>query len=319
MGKANLSLNTILTRKEVFADFMNGTLYGGQQVLKAEDLERIPTHSGIFYETEEGKKNALERQGDVRMKADLGTYSVILASEPQNKVHYAMPVRGMLYDALEYTKQVQELENQHKKKGEKLEGSQFLSGITREDRLTPVVTTVLYAGPDWDGAKSLYEMMETGEDGSMEELRKFLPDYKLNLIDVNKIEDTHVFKSCLQHIFSMAKLRKDKKGLYKYMEDHREALERFDSVERNAALMLLGEQKRMARYLNKMEEKGEDRTMSEEFRDVFEESWFEGQLEGENRMAELVRLLLADKRQEDLERASTDSHYRLQMFEAYGI
>ena len=27
----------------------------------------------------------------------------------------------------------------------------------------------------------------------------------------------------------MAKLRKDKKGLYKYMEDHREALERFDS------------------------------------------------------------------------------------------
>ena len=46
--------------------------------------------------------------------------------ETQGRGHYAMSVHIMLQDALEYMKQVQELENKHKESGEILWGDEFL-------------------------------------------------------------------------------------------------------------------------------------------------------------------------------------------------
>ncbi|MDO5415855.1 MAG: hypothetical protein Q4F29_01535, partial [Lachnospiraceae bacterium] len=259
MGKYNLAVNQILERKEIFADLINGTLYEGKQVLSPEQLELISGQTGILYEESPKKTVPLERRGDIRMKAKLGTYSLILANETQNKVHYAMPVRNMLYDALEYTKQLQELEKQHKKAGELLKGDEFLSGITREDRLIPVITTVLYFGPKWDGCLSLYELMNV--DGLDEEaafLKKYLPDYKINLIHASNIENPEVFHSCLQHIFCMIKYNTDKKQLYAYVKEHRREINQMDSLEMAAAMILLGEQKRLAKILEEKEEEGLD-------------------------------------------------------------
>lgn len=253
MGKPDIAVNQMLMRKERFADLMNGSLYGGRQVLSAGDLEMAPNQPGVFYEAENEKKIALERRGDVRMRAELGTYRVILANEFQNKVHLAMPVRDMLYDALEYVRQIQDMEKKHKEEGEKLEGDGFLSGISKKDRLTPVITTVLYFGPEWDGVEGLYEMMGLVDRGDMDELKKYLPDYHVNPIDANHINDVKLFRSCLQHIFSMVKLRKDKKGLYKYLKDHKKDMQKMDSVERMAAWVLSGERKRMAKFLNERE------------------------------------------------------------------
>lgn len=148
LGKLNLAVNQLLERKDVFADLMNGTLFDGEQILHQEEMERISDHFGVFQPGMKRRLNARERDEDVRMKASVGTYSVIFANETQGAVHYAMPVRNMLYDALEYTKQVQEIEKQHKDAGEKLDGDEFLSGIKKEDRIRPVITTVLYCGDD---------------------------------------------------------------------------------------------------------------------------------------------------------------------------
>ena len=38
MGKADLAVNQLLERKEIFADFINGTIFSGKQVLKENDL-----------------------------------------------------------------------------------------------------------------------------------------------------------------------------------------------------------------------------------------------------------------------------------------
>ncbi len=112
MGKKNLYVNQMMERKENFADFINGVLYGGRQVLRADMLEYLSCHSGTIYE-ENGKKRVVERDADVRMKADMGTYSLIFTNEAQDKIHYAMPVRIMLQDALEYMKQVQDMEKKY--------------------------------------------------------------------------------------------------------------------------------------------------------------------------------------------------------------
>lgn len=217
MGRQDLSVNQLLERKEIFADLMNGTLFQGQQILRKEELELLSGQSGILYE-EEGKKKSLGRSGDIRMQGNRGTYAVIFSNETQSKVHYAMPVRNMLYDALEYTKQIQQLEKTHKERGDKLTGDEFLSGITKEDRLHPVVTTVFYLGKNWDGCKSLYELLGLEEQTEyMELLREYLPDYKINLIDARNIKEPEKFKTCLQHIFYMLKYNQDKKQLYQYL------------------------------------------------------------------------------------------------------
>lgn len=65
-------------------------------MLQASELEILSPHSGIMKKKEKGKASAIEREGDIRMKAAIGTCIVWFVNETQNKVHYAMPVRTML-------------------------------------------------------------------------------------------------------------------------------------------------------------------------------------------------------------------------------
>ena len=78
------------------------------------------------------------------MMAKTGACFILAATEWQHSIHYGMPVRDMTYDALDYTEQLQELERKHIENGDKLQGAEFLSGITKEDRLIPVITLNLY-------------------------------------------------------------------------------------------------------------------------------------------------------------------------------
>lgn len=183
MGRVNLAVNQMLERKEIFADMINGVLFNGEKILDPENMELVSGNSGLYYE-EDGEKHLIERRGDVRMKVDLGIYSIFVLNETQARVHYAMPVRDMLYAALEYMKQVKNLEKKNLESEKVLKDGAFLSNITKEDRISPVMTIVLYCGDkEWDGSKSLYEFFEVEQDTEeMELIRKYVPDYPINLI-----------------------------------------------------------------------------------------------------------------------------------------
>ena len=96
---------------------------------------------------------------------------LLLGVELQSEVHYAMPVKDMVYDALQYAAQVEEAAKSHRnerknippevRKSEKKPNSgEYLSGFYREDRLLPVITLVVYFGADpWDGPVCLHEML----------------------------------------------------------------------------------------------------------------------------------------------------------------
>lgn len=58
-------------------------------------------------------------------------------------IHYAMPVRNMIYDALQYGKQVADTAANHRKNDKsfrKRTSGEYLSGFYKEDVLKPVVT-----------------------------------------------------------------------------------------------------------------------------------------------------------------------------------
>lgn len=113
-------------------------------------------------------------------------------------------------------------------------------------------------GDNWDGAKSLHELLQSDSGNSRSvKLKKLIPDYHINLIDARKIEHTEYFKTCLQFIFNMLKFSKDKHSLMNYLHQHKRELEQMNQVECQAAFVLLGEQKRIENLINNKKESEE--------------------------------------------------------------
>lgn len=88
---------------------------------------------------------------------------LLLAIEAQANIHYAIPVKNMVYDALQYTKQVERAIASHKESGDYkgINSDEYLSGFMKSDRLLPVVTLVIYFdSKPWNGPLSIHEMFE---------------------------------------------------------------------------------------------------------------------------------------------------------------
>lgn len=210
MAEQDYYMKKLLEDRARFADFINVNVFHGKQVLRADDLSLLPA----VVETD-GTKRMIQRRRDVVMKAQFGAYFCVVASENQGKVHYGMAVREMMYDALDYTEQIRKIEERHRAEGDRLKGADFLSHFTKEDRIIPVVTLTLYYGNEaWDGPKSLYEWKAPltyvrregmGIDEGWEEIdlvKKCLPDYKINLIDIREEEKIEKYRTSL-HILDL--------------------------------------------------------------------------------------------------------------------
>lgn len=87
-----------LEKPEHFADFINGSLYQGRQVLHPSQVKERQT----VYSREDKARDVL------KMVCQKDSY-ILIGVEAQESVHYAMPVRCMEYDVLEYKKQLGEL------------------------------------------------------------------------------------------------------------------------------------------------------------------------------------------------------------------
>lgn len=140
---------------------------------------------------------------------------VLFGVENQSHIHYAMPVRNMLYDVINYSAQVNEKTKQYRKERKKNPAfkettEEFLSGWHKDDRLIPVITVTIYFGNDeWNAAKSLQEMFSETD----ESLREFLPDYKLHLISCNNISDFTKFHTEFGRLMHILKVVSDEKSM----------------------------------------------------------------------------------------------------------
>lgn len=101
----------------------------------------------------------------------------------QEHINYAMPMRVMGYDYSTYKKQHDSNATKHKSADGK-EEDEYLSRMKRTDRFMPVImVTVYYGRKPWDGATSLYGMLDIPE-----ELRKYVNDYRMLLVEARKNE-----------------------------------------------------------------------------------------------------------------------------------
>lgn len=161
-----------------FADFFNTVFFKGEKVIFPEELETISTDVSTVEETKQGLESQMKYRDKV--KRWKGVKLAVLGIENQDRIHYAMPERTLLYEALQYEAQRKETAARHKKNRDLKESNEYLSGFAKEDRLNPVLTVVIYYGEKpWDGPTSLEEMVDIPE-----ELRAFFQDYQMNLFQV---------------------------------------------------------------------------------------------------------------------------------------
>ena len=215
MGKIDTLTKNYITNNTVFADVFNFLVYKGRQVIDPDGLtEMDSTELAVLFGEDNKSLELDQRYRDVIKSAafmtdERRTY-VVLGIENQDKIHYAMPVKSCIYDALQYVKQVKSIADRHKRTGESKGHSsdEFLSGFYKDDRIKPVVTLVVYFGRDeWDGPLSLKEMMEEEDP----EMMAFVQDYHIHLIQPANIDNDEFdkFHSDLGTVLKFIKLSKD--------------------------------------------------------------------------------------------------------------
>ena len=278
MAEKDVGMKNYLKCKLRFADLINGTIYNGKQIVKEDDLSEQPNEYGLILEDKKGKKRVVQRYRDIVMKAKTGEYYIVFPVENQMNVHYAMPVRMMLYDALAYAEQVKELERKHEKNGEKLKGAEFLSGMKKEDKLIPIVPIVVYYGSvEWDASQDIHSMLELDDSLQNEELKKYVPNYKINLLNVGNVECPENYKSGLQQLFGMLKCKSDKTAMRNYIDKHKEKLSSVDAETFRLLGNLLGNAEEFEKY-QKEENGGID--MCRAFDEIYKEEQEKGRIQG---------------------------------------
>ena len=149
--KADVVFKEFWRQNERFADLFNTVIFNGKEVIRPENLSEMDTDVSGTIEMKDYKET-LTRARDVVKKTAYGVEFVVMGVENQEKVHYAMPLRTMIYDSLGYLKEYKEITSS-RKKGRSLETqAEFLSKMKKEDRLHPIISlTIYYGGNAWDG------------------------------------------------------------------------------------------------------------------------------------------------------------------------
>jgi len=240
MGKADVNVNIWLSEKKRFANLFNGVIYGGRQVILPEDLEEVNPVSSVSVKNRAGKTKNMKKYRDIIMKWRNQATLVLLANESQDKIHYAMPHKVMLYDGMDYETQIRnnwknfnDRRKQNKKAGQPLEhltAGEYLSRFRKKDRLIPIISLVFYYGSEpWDGPVDLYDMFQLeGTKEENETLEKYLPNYKINLVDAERLEDVEKFSDDLQVILTMLRYRDSKEELTDYINENKKFFQNVD-------------------------------------------------------------------------------------------
>lgn len=264
MGKNDVSVKGWLMDRKRYADLFNGILFDGRQVIMSDNLEPVDSQSNLLV-LDKGKKiRTVERYRDIVMRWNNNAYLVLMATEIQDSVNYAMPVRKMLYDSLSYTDQMRELwQSLPNDAPEKQIGTkEFFSRFRKKDKIAPVITIVFYYGDEWDGNVDLYDMFgfdsELLMDENIDVLKKYISNYNINLFNPNKMEDLSVFKTDLHIVFDMLRYKGNKEKLLEYTEKNRKYFSCVDYESAQAIKTLLGTDVLLRGKLNSKKKEGND-------------------------------------------------------------
>lgn len=221
MGVKDTKAKEFLKDNCRFADAVNYGFFHGKQVVKAENLrekdisEVLSVYGTDKKEIQKQKWRDLLKQAVIKQDDDV--IYLILGIENQSDIHYAMPVKNMIYDAMNYGSQVTEAVKKHKKDKDYGSNAEFLSGFKKEDKLTPVITLTLYLGArKWDAPRCLHDMFRVKDKGIL----KQVDNYHLHLIVPQEISDFDKFQTSLGEVLEVIKASENRNALEKVLTEN---------------------------------------------------------------------------------------------------
>lgn len=261
--RADVEWKDFFHDKSRYADIINGIGCNGVQLVKDTDLKEV--------DTTERKK-----QRDLLCQAAMGINFAIVGIENQEKVDYRFPLRNMHYDVTRYQRQAADLWKRTRQNLKGITSAEYLSRFKKENKLHPQVMFVLYAGEEeWDGSRSLHEMIDFTD--IPKSLQKMVSDYKINIVDIRRLEDTSVFRTDVKQVFDFIRYSEDKTKLTELVGNDT-YYQKMDDDAYNVVTKYTNSKE----LVNKDEykEEGGGHNMCRAIRELMDDSREEGRLEG---------------------------------------
>ena len=231
MGRKDEYQYDYLDDNERFADQINGALFHGVQVVKADELEPADMQS-VYLGREAGRREDYKTISD-KTRMWRGGLLHIISLQNQSYADYRMVLRNMLSESIGYHKQWRRRKAAHERAGDLAPGTDaFLSGMERDEKFIPIITLVVYCGTEhgWDGARCLHDLLEIDE-----RLKQYVTNYTLNLYDCHAHDTFDEYRTGLRQLFEVIRYGRDKEELSRVMEANREA---YSSIDRETKELL---------------------------------------------------------------------------------
>lgn len=214
MGRKDSKSRDFFSDPRRFADLFNGICFGGEEVLKADDLTDWDPHPG-------------SRTRDVVKLASFGVGFAIIGEESQETVDYALPVRIFESDLKDYKRQVAAIQKETRQKikdkdpeMKALTPGERLYRYPKDAKIIPVVTIVLSNAEKWDGPRDLTDMLDT--ENVPTALLQFISNYRINIVEFPKLtaEMTSRFRTDVRQVIDVLRCLRDPTALRELVQDN---------------------------------------------------------------------------------------------------
>ena len=181
MGEKDITQKNFEAYNDVVADIVNGSLFDGQERIKAESL--VDAQPFSQYKADDGTIHEQERDvAKYCMDIKCNLRLALVGFENQIAIDLDMPIRVFGYDGVSYRDEL----NQDKIVIDKATGKKRKI----RNKRYPVITLVLYFGKTpWKKPLCLYDVVDVPDF-----LKPFVNDFKINLIDVPRLTPEQVKK-----------------------------------------------------------------------------------------------------------------------------
>lgn len=203
-----------------FSDLFNQVFFHGEAVINPGQLaDKDTEESAVIIDKKQDNITSISRACDIIKEYSDNINLILIGLENQMHVHYGMPVRTMLYEALDYTKQCKDLEQQHRAEKDLTSSGEFLSGMAVSDKIKAAVTLIVYYGEKpWDGPESLEDMMNIPPA-----FQPLFNNYNIRLLQVKDTETFHFKNQDNEDFFALLRefyYNEDKLDINKFKENH---------------------------------------------------------------------------------------------------
>ena len=317
MGEKDILEKKLLMFNDVFADFVNGIMFDGKDVVKEDELVDL---SGWSHYKGDDSKHRFQDRDVVKLWKKENVVISLIGIENQDIPDKNMVFRVLSYDGASYRTQLVEEESRKRKKNASIDGE--LQDIF------PVITFVIYYGEEeWRHETTLHKRLNLGS-----ELKHYVSDYSINLIDLKKLSEDDInkfkkdFKLIADYMVKGSKHKADRIDL-NHPEEVSELILRLTGEELPFEVECEEGGKNMEKFFEPMferaEARGEARGRAEgEARGRAEgeaRGRAEGKTEGESCLARLISLLMSEGKNDKIKDVVENEVIRHGLYKEYGI